>query len=68
LFAVDDPLAVETARRLAGVRDPADQVSALLAIEAIFPPSLAADARFREAVTRQLRRLAERGAQAVLMV
>ena len=53
-FAVDDPLAAETARRLAGLRDPADQVRALLGIEAIFPPALAADPRFAEAVTRQL--------------
>lgn len=67
-FIVDDPLAGETARRLAGLHDPADQVAALLGIEAIFPPPLAADPRFREAVTRQLRRLAEGGATAVLMI
>jgi fructuronate reductase len=65
-FAVDDPLAGETARRLAGLRDPEAQVRALIGIEAIFPPALAADPRFRDAVTRQLRRLAEEGAMAVL--
>jgi fructuronate reductase len=67
-FTVDDPLAGETARRLAGLHDAEDQVSALLAIDAIFPPALAANPRFRDAVTRQLRRLAERGARAILMV
>jgi fructuronate reductase len=61
-FAVDDPLAAETARRLAGLNDPAARVRALLGIEAIFPPKLAADPRFEQAVTRQLTRLAGRGA------
>ncbi len=42
-FVVDDPLASETARRLAGLDDPVEQVRALLGIEAIFPPALAAD-------------------------
>jgi len=65
-FVVDDPLARETARRLAGLSDPAEQAVALLGIEAIFPPALAADARFQAAVTGQLRRLAEHGAKAVL--
>lgn len=65
-FVVDDPLAAETARRLAGLDDPADQVRALSGIEAIFPPALAADSRFQGALTRQLRRLAECGAKAVL--
>jgi fructuronate reductase len=54
-FLVDDPLAVETARRLA---DP----EALLGIAAIFPPELAADPRFVEAVMRQLARLSDLGA------
>lgn len=67
-FTVDDPLAGETARRLAGLYDPADQVRALLAIDAIFPPALAADPRLVEAVTRQLRRLVTEGARAVLVV
>jgi fructuronate reductase len=54
-FTVDDPLAAETARRLA---DP----EALLGMAAIFPPKLAADPRFVEAVTRQYARLTELGA------
>jgi fructuronate reductase len=65
-FAVDDPLAAETARRLRGLHDPEAQARALLGMEAIFPPALAADPRFVEAVTRQLRRLAEQGAMEVL--
>jgi fructuronate reductase len=65
-FTVDDPLAAETGRRLAGLHDPAAQVRALLAIEAIFPPPLAADPLFAEAVTRQLRLLGERGAASIL--
>lgn len=59
-FEVDDPLAGETARRLAGLNDPADQVRALLGIEAIFPPRLAADPRFVEAVTGALAALTSR--------
>ena len=65
-FAVDDPLARETARRLEGLHDVEAQVRALSAIEAIFPPALAAAPRFVEAVTRQLRRLTEGGAGAIL--
>jgi fructuronate reductase len=65
-FAVDDPLAPETARRLDSLHDPGDQVRVLSDIKAIFPPSLAADPRFQDAVTRQFRRLAEGGAMAVL--
>lgn len=61
-FLVDDPLAAETARRLAGFHDPAAQVRALLGIDAIFPPGLAADPRFAEAVTSQLTRLTDLGA------
>lgn len=61
-FKVDDPLAAETARRLAGLGDPAAQVRALLGIDAVFPPPLAADPRFAQAVTRQLTRLTDLGA------
>lgn len=66
VFAVDDPLAAETARRLDGVHDADAQVRALIAIDAIFPPELAADPRFEAAVARQLRRLKEHGAREVL--
>jgi fructuronate reductase len=65
-FTVDDPLAAETARRLAGLHDPEAQAKALISIEAIFPPSLDVDPRFGTTVARQLRRLVERGAAAVL--
>ncbi len=65
-FPVDDPLAAETARRLAGQCEPAGQVRALLGMAAIFPPALAADPRFAEVVTRQLALLAERGAAGAL--
>lgn len=65
-FTVDDPLAAETARRLAGQSEPAQQVRALLGIAAIFPPTLAADPRVAQAVTRQLALLAERGAAGAL--
>jgi fructuronate reductase len=67
-FAVDDPLAAETARRLAGLGDPAAQVRAVLGIEAIFPPRLAADPRFAAAVTRQLTRLMNLGAAGAIVL
>lgn len=66
VFTVDDPLAGETARRLAGLHDAEAQVRALLGIRTIFPPALAADQRFVAAVTRQLGRLSEQGAAAIL--
>ncbi|CAN5518551.1 mannitol dehydrogenase family protein [soil metagenome] len=65
-YRVDDPLAGITAARLAGQHDPAAQVAALLAIDAIFPPSLAADPLFRESLTRHLTALHEKGARATL--
>jgi fructuronate reductase len=65
-FVVDDPLAAETARRLAGLNEPEAQAKALLGIGAIFPPALAADPRFEAAVARQLRRLVEQGSREVL--
>jgi fructuronate reductase len=57
-FAVDDPMAEETRRR--------PEPRALLGIDAIFPPSLAADARFVEAVTAAYARLAASGARRVI--
>jgi fructuronate reductase len=65
-FIVDDPLASETARRLAGASNPADRVRALLAIDAIFPPALAAHWDFQEVVTRHLSRLSSDGARRTL--
>ena len=64
-FIVDDPLAAETARRLASLREPEAQVRALAGIDAIFLPALAADPRFLEAATRQLALLARGAAAAV---
>ena len=65
LFIVDDPLASQTARLIEGCREPAEQVRAMLTLD-LFPRPLAADARFAEAVTRQLARLRTLGARAVL--
>jgi fructuronate reductase len=64
--AVDDPLAAVTAARLDGVTDPAAQVAALLAIDAIFPPALAADEGLRESLVRHLTSLAANGARATI--
>jgi len=61
-FTVDDPLAGETRRRI----ESGDPVNGLLAIEAVFPPPLAADARFVEAVTANFARLAALGARGVI--
>jgi fructuronate reductase len=63
VFEVDDPLAAETAR-FAG--PPADRVAAALALRQIFPPPLAAQPALRDALTRQLTRLSEMGAQAAV--
>jgi fructuronate reductase len=65
-FAVDDPLAAETRRRLAGAAGAAAQVRALLAMDAIFPPPLAADPRFEAALVRQLDWLLASGARAAV--
>jgi fructuronate reductase len=66
MHVVDDPLAALTASRLAGVDDPETQVAALLSIDAIFPPALAADAGFRAVLVRHLTSLAEHGARATI--
>ncbi|MDB5703954.1 MAG: mannitol dehydrogenase [Sphingomonas bacterium] len=63
---VDDPLAAVTAARLDGVTDPAAQVVALLSIDAIFPPALAADEGFHAALVRHLASLAANGARAAI--
>jgi fructuronate reductase len=65
-FSVDDPLASETARRIATAREPRERVKALLAIRAIFPPALAANEAFEDALVRQLERLAAVGARATV--
>ena len=61
-FVVDDPLAAETARRVTAAAS-ADKVAALLTLSAVFPPALAADARFVTAVQAAHLSLVERGAQ-----
>jgi len=65
-FIVDDPLAPMMAAALAGRSAPADQVDALLAIEPVFPPALAADAEVRAALIRHLTSLRDPGARATL--
>ena len=65
-FTVDDPLAARTAAALAGCGSAAERVAALLAIDAIFPPALAADELVRATLTRHLERLESAGALAVL--
>ena len=63
---VDDPLAAVTASRLAGVGDPEAQVAALLSIDAIFPPALAADSGFIAALVAHLTSLAAHGVRATV--
>lgn len=65
-FTVNDPLAAQTAERLAKAHGAEAQVDALLGLEAIFPPALAADAGFRAVLVRHLRALTELGALGVL--
>jgi fructuronate reductase len=62
-FIVDDPLALVTAASLTGLSDPADQVDALLAIEAIFPLAVAQDNGFRAVLIHHLTNLREKGAR-----
>jgi fructuronate reductase len=50
-FVVQDPLAAETARLLAGADTDEAKVNALLSLSAVFSPTLAADARFGSAIT-----------------
>ena len=64
-FTVDDPLAAQTARLVGGSPGPAEQVRAMLGLE-LFPRRLAGDERFVTAVTRQLSRLCDRSAAAVV--
>lgn len=61
-FAVDDPLADQTAALLAGAATDADRVAALLTLRAVFPEALATDDRFVQAVTGAYLSLSEHGA------
>jgi fructuronate reductase len=63
-FTVDDPLAARTAA-VAGL-PAADAVAGLLAIEAIFPPELAAHSGFAATLTQWLDLLRQKGARAVI--
>ena len=63
-FTVDDPLAARTAAALARTNTADERVATLLAIDAIFPPALAADIELREILTRHLNALEENGALA----
>lgn len=59
---VDDPLAGRTAELLASADTPEARVAALLSLSAVFPPRLAADARFVAAVTDAYVSLGQHGA------
>ncbi len=64
-FAVDDPLATQTRAALAAAGpDPAHQVAALLAIEAIFGDDLASRAGVVDDLVRALKALRDQGAAA----
>ena len=63
-FVVDDPLAARTSGP-AKLAD-GDAVAGLLAIDAIFPPALAAHQGFRETLTGALSALREKGARATI--
>jgi fructuronate reductase len=65
-FIVDDPLAALTAARTAGLGSAAERVDALLAIDAIFPPALAADVEARATIVRHLETLETGGALAAI--
>ncbi len=61
-FTVDDPLAGEIGRRLAGSKDATDRVDALLSVRAVFPPDLATNANCRAHLIQALNDLDRLGA------
>lgn len=65
-FIVDDPLAKVTAAKLQDVNDAKGRVDALLSIDAIFPPRLAVDERFRSKLVHWLGSLMQYGSRATL--
>jgi fructuronate reductase len=65
-FTVDDPLAALTSKVWDSAGDAAGRVAGLMAIEAIFPPELAAAAPVRTALTAALDRLDRLGAAGAL--
>ncbi|HEY2051719.1 MAG TPA: mannitol dehydrogenase family protein [Caulobacteraceae bacterium] len=64
---LQDARADDLRRRLAGLSEPKDRVLALLDVESIFPPGLAANAPLRTDLTRTLARLDAEGARAALI-
>lgn len=62
VFSVEDPLAAATRKAWDSARDAEGRVAALMAIEAIFPPRLAADAAVRRAIAGRLSDLDRCGA------
>lgn len=65
-FPVDDPLAAATARAWASDASARGRVAALLALETIFPPELAARADIRHTLARWLDILDRQGAKVAL--
>lgn len=66
-FVVDDPLATTTRRLLQSAGpDVKAQAEALLSLDAVFPPHLAADAAFRTAVVAAYVELSTHGARAAV--
>jgi fructuronate reductase len=63
---VDDPLAHITAAKLQGTRDAKSRAAALLSIEAIFPPALAANQVFRDTLVKWLDMLMTKGSRATI--
>lgn len=63
---VRDPLAARLRAAWDGASDPAGRAAAFLAIDEVFDPALARDARFVAAVTGAIERLCRDGARAVV--
>lgn len=63
---VDDPLAGTIAARLAGADTPEERAAAILRLDSVVPPALAANAAFRVALARWLAILETQGALAAL--
>lgn len=65
-FTVDDPLAAETARRIAGLGSAGERVRALTGIEAIFPPEFGADDVIAATIGAHLQTIETKGALAAI--
>jgi fructuronate reductase len=62
-IVVDDPMTPQISAALHGVHDPTDIVGALLSVEAIFGPDLAANALLAARLTEQLTTLLNQGSR-----